>query len=94
MIASVALRSESTLLAHDHDMNRVAKVVGIQRTTHPCRSDVPGPASSAVPPDSLSRRSGTPQRDGDPACRRAVDHVEMAIDAGAQKWAVRPRGSA
>jgi predicted nucleic acid-binding protein len=30
MIASVALRSEAALLAHDVDLNRVAKVVGIQ----------------------------------------------------------------
>jgi predicted nucleic acid-binding protein len=30
MIASVALRNEAALLAHDVDMNRVAKVVGIQ----------------------------------------------------------------
>jgi predicted nucleic acid-binding protein len=30
MIASVALRSEASLLAHDVDLNRVAKVVGIQ----------------------------------------------------------------
>jgi predicted nucleic acid-binding protein len=30
MIASVALRYEADLLAHDIDMNRVAKVVGIQ----------------------------------------------------------------
>ena len=30
MIASVALRSEAVLLAHDVDLNRVAKVVGIQ----------------------------------------------------------------
>jgi predicted nucleic acid-binding protein len=30
MIASVALRSEAALLAHDVDLNRVAKVVGIE----------------------------------------------------------------
>lgn len=30
MIASVALRNEAVLLAHDIDMNRVAKVVGIE----------------------------------------------------------------
>ena len=30
MIASVALRNRASLLAHDADMNRVAKVVGIQ----------------------------------------------------------------
>jgi predicted nucleic acid-binding protein len=30
MIASVALRHEAVLLAHDADLNRVAKVVGIE----------------------------------------------------------------
>ena len=30
MIASVALRNRASLLAHDVDMNRVAKIVGIQ----------------------------------------------------------------
>lgn len=30
MIASVALRTEAVLLAHDADLNRVAKVVGIE----------------------------------------------------------------
>jgi predicted nucleic acid-binding protein len=30
MIASVALRNEAVLLAHDSDMSRVAKVVGIR----------------------------------------------------------------
>lgn len=30
MIASVALRNEAVLLAHDADMSRVANVVGIE----------------------------------------------------------------
>lgn len=30
MIAAVALRTRAVLLAHDADMNRVAKVVGIE----------------------------------------------------------------
>ena len=30
MIAAVALRNEAVLLAHDADMNRVAKVVGVE----------------------------------------------------------------